>query len=218
MRTLMIVTCIVCLLAAPALAEKSYDYQWFTDGATILGNFADCDATLSQTMNRPSSAGYALQVTKTTSASQGYATAFLALVWGLQEGDVVTASFWRHDPEPGYPRLRLWAHYNDALGLPDNRSHDTQVVSGLAYGDMDFGAENGWDNPEWAWTMPAGHSGLVVDVVVYGDPGDTVYLDDLQITIPNHAVIQLPMFFFDENGNPVAAESRSWSGIKALFQ
>ena len=218
MRSLMIATCIVCVLAAPALAEKTYDYKWYTEGATILGTLGGCEAALSAEMNLPTAPGYALQLTKTTPATQGYATAFLACVWGLQEGDVVTASFWRHDPTAGYPRMRLWAHYNDALGQPDNRSHDTQVVNGLAYGDMDFGTEAGWDNPEWTWTVPAGHCGLVIDAVVYGEVGDVMYLDDFNITIPNHAVIQTPMFFFDENGNPVSTDSQSWSEIKTLFR
>ncbi len=218
MRTLMIVLVAAVLLATPALAERTYDYYWQVDGATFLGSFDNCTGELSSDMNFPMHTGSALKLTKTISVTEGYSTGFLAAVWNLNEGDQVTYSYWRYDAIVGYPRVRLWAHYNDALGAPDNRSHDMLVNDGLAYGNNSFGYESGWEQVSYTWTMPAGHVGLVIDCVIYGDYGSEVYVDDMSITVPDNACVQDPAVYHDEMGSPTAVEAQTWGTVKALFQ
>jgi len=218
MPRLLTILALVALLAVPAMAAQTYTYSWDNDGTTFLGSFGAVDASLTADDNYPSSAGYGLLLTKTNNVLAGYGTAFVACIWGLQEGDQISADFMRYDPEPGYPRLRLWAHYNDSLGAPDNRNHDTMVNDGLAYGDNSFGTESGWDNPSFTWTVPAGHTGLVIDAVVYGDMYDEIVVDDLTVTVPDHAHVQMPDCYYEPGQAPVDARTSTWGGVKALFE
>ena len=218
MPRLFMILVLVALLAAPAAAEQTYTYSWDDPGTTYLGSFDDVEASLTADVNHPLHAGHGLLLTKANTVLDGYGTAFLASIWGLQEGDQVTADFWRYDEATGYPRMRLWAHYNDALGTPDNRSHDMMVNDGLAYGDNSFGAEAGWDNPRWTWTIPAGHNGLVITAAVYGEMYDEMVVDELTVVGPDHAHVQMPDCYYEPGQPPVAAEAATWGGVKALFE
>lgn len=218
MRTLMIVTMAATLLAAPALASRTYEYSWSDGVNTMIGCFDDCTAALDATNNMPLHAGSSLAVTKTTDVVSGYASAFLGCVWNLQPGDQVTASFWRFDNNAGYPRMRLWAHYNDGLNDSDARGQDMVVFNGLAYGNNSFGTETGWEHFTYTWTIPADHTGLVIDAILYGDYGAVIYVDEFTITVPDHACVRVPGTFYDASGIATASEPATWGNVKALFQ
>jgi hypothetical protein len=220
MRTLMIVFVAVSLLATSAEAlpdSRTYEYSWDDGDNTILGSFEDCTAETSSVYNNPAHAGYGIALTKTTS-EDSYSSAFLACVWALEAGDQVTASYWRLDSTVGYPRLRLWAHYNDGLSDSDYRGQDFEPNDGLAYGNNSFGTENGWEQFTYTWTIPAEHTGLVIDAVLYGVNGATLYVDELALTVPDHAFARMPGTYYDANGQPTAAAPTTWSNVKALFQ
>jgi hypothetical protein len=218
MRTLMIVFVAASLLATPALADRTYEYSWNDDSNTILGTFDNCTADLTVTYNMPLHAGNGVALTKTTDVNAGYSTAFFACVWGLLPGDHVTASYWRYDPYVGYPRMRLWAHFNDGLGESDYRGQDLDLNDGLAYGNNSFGAEAGWEHFEYTWTIPADHTGLVIDAVLYGEYGATLYVDELSLTVPDNAYARVPGTYYDASGTPTASAAATWSNVKALFQ
>ncbi len=218
MRTLMIVLVAASLLATPALADRTYVYSWDDGDNTILGTFDNCTADLSDVYNMPLHNGYGVALTKTTDVFSGYATAFFACVWNLRVGDQVTASFWRYDMGVGYPRMRLWAHYNNGLIESDYRGQDLEVNDGLAYGNNSFGTESGWERFTYTWTIPANQTGLVIDSVIYGDYGVVMYVDELTVTVPDHAYARVPGTYYDNAGSPTAAASATWSDVKALFQ
>ena len=218
MRTLMTVFLAASLLATPALAERTYEYSWSDGNNTILGTFDNCTADVTTTYNMPLHAGYGLALTKTTDVASGYSTAFLGCVWNLRGGDQVSASFWRYDPTVGYPRMRLWAHYNNGLQDSDYRGQDLMLNDGLAYGNNSFGAEAGWEQFSYTWTIPAGHTGLVIDAVVYGDYGAVMYVDELSLTVPDHAYARVPGTYYDAAGEATAATPTTWSDVKALFE
>lgn len=218
MRTLMIVLVAATLLAAPALADRTYDCAWNDDSSTIIGTFENCTATLSSDINMPLHAGNSVALTKDTDVVSGYSTAFLACVWDLLPGDQVTASFWRYDPLPGYPRMRLWAHYNDGLTDSDYRGQDLLLNDGLAYGNNSFGTESGWEHFTYTWTIPADHTGLVIDAVLYGDYGATLYVDELSLTVPDQVQVRLPGTYYNAQGEATSATQATWSSVKALFE
>ena len=218
MRTFTIVVAAALLLAGPALAERTYLHHWGEADDSILGTFDNCTADVTAEYNRPEHDGYALAVTKTSDVYSGYATAFIACVWGLQPGDQVTAGYWRFDFGGGYPRMRLWAHYNDSLVSDDYRGQDMTVFDGLAYGNNDIGHETGWEYFDYTWTMPADHNGLVIDVVIYGDYEDVLYVDELTLTVPDHAYALVPGVFYDSAGEATPTAPSTWGGVKSLFR
>lgn len=120
-----------------------------------------------------------------TGTPQGY----LAWITGLQDGDVVTASFWRYDDTPGTaPSCRIWGHYTLTGGTIDD-------YAASAGGNDDYGPGEGWDQAGWSWTVDTNggqRDGLVIEVRTYSNAGDTVWIDDLQITAPDGVMIQLP--------------------------
>ncbi len=129
--------------------------------------------------------------------------AYVAWIVGLNEGDVVTGSFFRYDITPGDPpSCRIWGHWNDDPG-------DINVYSGSASGQNDYGPGTGWDEATYTWTVEAGHTGLVIEARVYSNPGDIVWIDDMTVIAPDGATIHTP-------GN-VALENNTWADIKAAF-
>jgi len=116
----------------------------------------------------------------------GDGRAYLAWVRGLAEGDEVTAGFWCHDPN-GFsdPKGRIWGHWNDDPS-------DIVVHDGDAGGHPYYTMSSGWSFQEYVWTVPAGHTGLVIEADIVGDNLDRMYIDDLEIGVPAHATVMIP--------------------------
>jgi hypothetical protein len=220
MRKLTTMLVAACLLAVPAMAAQTYTYDWADGDADYLGCFDQTMNTYVLTMaNHPGSAGYGLILEKALSGD-GNARGFLASVWDLQDGDEVTVSVWRYDNSSGVlPYFRLWSHYNDMLAeAGDARGQDMQVNDGDCYGNNDFGSQTGWEQFSWTWTVADGHTGMIIDAVVYGGAAAAIYVDDLEITVPDHASVRLPNAIYPAGGSPTATESDSWTAVKAIFQ
>lgn len=134
----------------------------------------------------------------------GTPQAYIAWITGLDDGDTVSASFWRYDVTPATaPNCRIWAHWND----------DPEDIMGYvssAGGNDDYGPGTGWDMVEWEWTVIDGHTGLVVEIRTYSVEGDTVWIDDLTVTAPDGASILVPEDF-------VSLDRNTWAGIKSSF-
>ena len=131
----------------------------------------------------------------------------LVHIWGLGEGDQVTVGFWRYDITPdAAPSCRIWAHWNDAL------PGQIEVDNGSAGGNLDYGAGMGWDYTEHTWTVEGGHTGLVVEARTYSNPGDVVWIDNLQVVPQMGFGIRTPSF------TVVGNERSSFDSLKALYK
>ena len=196
-------------LAAGANATTMIDYGW-EDGGTVLGTYPDIDSIIAS--NVPEWEGYPVysgnfSLELVDNAESGTPQAYLAYLWFLQDGDQVTVSFYRYDMTPdGAPSVRIWAHWNDEL--PDN----PDGYNGSAGGNDDYGPGTGWDMTGWTWTVEEGHTGMVIEARTYSEAGDTVYLDDMHIEVPDHVYVQIP------GCSPVATEAQTWSDVKNLYR
>jgi len=206
MKKLLMIAMALCLTTSFASAE-TVTYGW-EDGGTVLGLFGSGDPPIIATnvgAPDPVYAGDASLRLEDNSPS-GTPQAYIAFIWGLVDGDVVDASFWRYDDSPdASPSVRIWGHWNDELpGNPDG-------YNGSAGGNGDYGLGEGWDLHSWSWTVVDGHTGLVVEARTYSEPGDTTWIDELTIIAPDQAYIQVP------GQGPVSAESKTWGGIKSMY-
>lgn len=217
MRRILITLLFCGLLAVPALAAQTYTYNW--DGtADFLGCFDnDVEVSVDSSYNRPGSAGNGLCLTKNTFGG-GYVLGFVATVWGLQESDEVYVSIWRYDPMSDMPYFALWAHYNDALyEASDARGQDMAVDDGNCYGNAMLGMQNGWEEYTYTWTVKPGHSGMVIDAQIYGSTNSQMWVDDLTLTVPDHANVRTPSTIYMSGGEVTPVDQMCWTAVKQLF-
>jgi len=210
MRKFLMVLLMLGLGAGPALAITYY-YGW-EDGGTVLGFYGtnpdNSDVMFANYVGAPDPVHigtYSLKLED--NMASGTPQAFVAYVWDLQMGDVVSASFWRYDTTfDAAPSCRIWGHWNDDL------PGDYFAYSGSASGQTDYGPGDGWNQALFDFNNVDGHTGLVIECRTYSGPGDIVYIDDLEVTIPDHASIMLPSASF------VGTEETSFGSVKALFR
>jgi hypothetical protein len=188
----------VLVASQVAFADITEDYGWEgTD--TILGNYGDIIATIVTDPVHGGSQSLKLE----DDAATGTPQAFVAWVVGLEDGDQVTASFWRYDTTPGAsPSCRIWAHWNDDPG-------DINGYNGSAGGNDDYGPGTGWDETSETWTVIDGHTGMVIECRTYSSQGDIVWIDDMSITAPDGATIYVP--------GDLALSNSTWGEIKTIF-
>jgi len=104
---------------------------------------------------------------------------YLAYLTDIQEGDLVSASFWGKGSGTT-TKARLWAHYTE---------HDHTDYDGSASGPSTYAGLNGvWEKTEHTWAVPEGKTGMVIEARLYaydGGFGDepAVWVDDLTVTI-----------------------------------
>jgi len=209
MKKLLLIVFSLCL--ATGAAATTVDYGW-EDAGTVLGIYPDPTlpsiiATNVASWDGDPVHGGNFSLKLEDNAPSGTPQAYLVYLWFLQDGDMVTVGFWRHDTTPGAsPSVRIWAHWNDELPAnPDG-------YNGSAGGNEDYGPSEGWDYTEYTWTVAESHTGLVIEARTYSNPGDIVWLDDLHIEAPEHVYIQIP------GCSPVADEKGTWGGVKALYR
>ena len=183
------------VLSAPLLADTA-TFGW--EGTeTVLGMFPDSGVIATVSTAQVYSGSQSLMIERN---SESTPQAFVAWVVGLTDGDEVTASFYRYDVTPGAaPSCRIWGHWNDD---PD----DIGGYAGSAGGNSDYGPGTGWDMTDHTWTVADGHTGLVIECRVYSNPGDIVWIDDLEVTAPSGATIYTP----EQTG----LSSETWGAIK----
>ncbi len=180
-------------------ADYTVNYGWESTD-TILG-MRPADCVIAQIATDPVHGGS--QSLYLERVSDDTPQAYIAWIVGLQDGDEITVSVWFYDDTPGSaPRGRTWAHWNDSPG-------DVNVYSGSASGPGFFTTGIGWEEIEWTWTVVDSHTGLVIEARIYSNPGDAVWIDDMTVTVPDHATIYTP--------GTVALENSTWGDIKAAF-
>ena len=181
MRNILSITAIVALCFVATANADTYTYGW-EDGGTVLGVFPDAEMICTN-VSAPDpvhSGDYSLKCEDASPSTtpQGY----IAWITGLQDGDTVTGSFWRYDVTPSAsPSCRIWGHWNDD-------PMDVMGYDGSASGNSDYGLGLGWDETSYTWNV-SGHTGLVIEVRTYSNPGDTVWIDDLTVIVPAHATV-----------------------------
>jgi hypothetical protein len=203
----MVIACI-WLIAAPLCATTATE-SWEGD-YTVLGMYGSGSPPIiaEAVASAPPDPIHGLQTLQLMDNSpSGTPQAYVAWIRGLVDGDQVTACIWRYDTTPGAsPSCRIWAHWNDDPA-------DINGYSGSAGGNADYGLGEGWDQTCWDWTVDPGdpHTGIVIEVRTYSEIGDTVWVDYLEVTAPDHAEIIMPV-----SASPV--EGRSWTMIKGLYR
>ncbi len=200
MKSFYVLALLLLTLPLTALAQQTVTCGW-EGSETILGNYGDILASI-ETTSPIYNGTQSLKLVD--DAESGTPQAFIGWVTGLDDGDTVAVTVWRYDDTPSSaPSSRLWAHWNDDPG-------DIGGYNGSAGGLSDYGPGTGWDMAEYEWTVVDGHTGLVIEIRTYSNPGDTVWMDDLTVTAPSTATILVP-------SDTVALERQSWGLIKTSF-
>ena len=197
---------VVGLLVTPVLAAQVTDsYGWEDGVGTILGSYGNLTDPTNVTGPQTGSQGSTLPDYTCPGANSGdrylhvaedphYGTpqAFVAWVTGLNDGDVIDASFFGYDITAGAsPSLRIWGSYSP--------SDDINDYLGSAGGNDEYTDGTGWDDVAHQWTFAGGDgNALVVQARLYStpatsDPDHTDYwIDDVTVTAPDTANIVFP--------------------------
>ena len=174
----------VIFSTSSALAAATFTCGWENGESTILGNYNDVSATNVADPDPVHEGTRSLKLVDGTASET--AQAYIAWITGLQDGDTVTASYWAYDTTPsGSPSTRIWAHFNDD-------PEDVAGYNGSASGNSAYPAGDGWSELTYDWIIADGHTGLIIEARTYSVLGDTVWIDDLSVTIPSHASVVLP--------------------------
>ncbi|MCD4700862.1 MAG: hypothetical protein K8S24_03300 [Candidatus Aegiribacteria sp.] len=188
----------VFVFSGIATADYTVNYGW-EGTATIMGQYGDIIASISTVQVHGGDQSLYLVDDQASGTPQAY----VAWVVGLLDGDEVTGSFWRYDTTPGSsPSCRISGNWNDDPG-------DINGYNGSAGYNSDYGPGTGWDETSYVWTVVDGHTGLVITCRTYSNPGDDVWLDDMSITVPDHATVRTPDY--------VPIHRSTWGDIKAAF-
>ena len=193
---------------APDDEENDRWYSW-EDLGTIIGCSGTCylPITASNVGLPEPICGGMRSLELESNCPSGATQAYLAYVYGLEEGDIVYCSFWRYDMMPALsPSCQIWAHWNDT------NPPDVNGDNGSAGGNPDFGLGQGWEMTDWSWVVSAGHTGLVIESRIESDPGGIVWIDDMHIRVPIYAGIMVP------SCEPSAAAPATWGSIKAMYK
>jgi hypothetical protein len=206
MKKLLMVVALLCL-AAPVWAA-TYNYGW-EDCGTVFCVYPTGQMICTNDTQPPGQVLSGMRSLRCEDAAPT-GTPNAAVVWirGLVDGDIVTGSFWVYDITPsGAPSARIWSHYYDG-------AIDPCVSNGSASGNATYSGATPWSQLAWSVTMTGGHTGLVYEVRTYTLSGDVVWLDDLQVTVPDRPGITVT---FPPAG-PSAVEPSTWGSVKALYR
>lgn len=188
MLRMFLICTVAGLVASPAMGQQVVTYGWEDGTGTVLELYGTGDPPIIATnVGAPDpvySGSYSLRLED--NSPSGTPQAYVAWITGLNEGDIVDVSFWRYDDTPdASPSCRIWGHWN-------NDPCDINGYDGSASGNSDYGPGEGWDLATYMWTVPAGVSGVVVECRTYSNPGDVVWIDDITVTCPDHALVFVP--------------------------
>lgn len=200
----------ILALAVPAMATQTLSYGWEDGVGTILGfdgNLVDplnvsgiqngltgdCTPPTWST-DGPHSGDRYLHVAE--EPHSGTPEAYVAWITGLQEGDIIDASFWAWDNVDdfsysyGAPGVRIWGHYTS--------SDDINNDLGSAGGNSTYTTGIGWQELSHSWTFDSSggtRDALVVEVRLYSylatsaEARTDYWVDDVTVTAPDHATI-----------------------------
>jgi hypothetical protein len=165
-------------LSGIATAETVSAFYGWEDGGTIVGSYGNLGSA--ENYNWGGDQGSVLAVTEDPMG--GTPQAFVGWITGLNDGDVIDASFLGLGDGVDLSKVRIWAHYTTG---------DVDAYGGSA------GGNNAYSTSEWTllsnnWTFSGGtasggdHTGLVIEARIYSYSGqmmNTAYIDDLNISV-----------------------------------
>jgi len=160
----LLLTTLALVVLCSAASAQTVTYGW-EDGQTVLSLYGDGTPPIIVTnVGAPDPVhGGSRSLLLEDNSPSGTPQAYVAFIVGLQDGDEVTASFWRYDTTPsGSPSCRIWGHWN-------NTFCDIDGYDGSASGNDDYGPGTGWDETSWTYTVGAGQAGQAPGVVVHAD-------------------------------------------------
>ena len=159
-------------------ADISASYGW-EDGGTVLASFGNIVYSNSTANPYSGSAALALE----EDPIGGTPNVTVAFITGLQDGDVIDASFFGWDDTPGSnASLRIWGHYGT--------SDDATSYEGSAGGNSTYTSGEGWDEMSHQWTFDSdggSRDALMIEVRFYASSSSfgPLYVDDLFVNVSN---------------------------------
>lgn len=204
---LMITMLLLVVCATGAWAQQTVTFGWEDGISTHLGISGNVGAA--DNVNDFSHTGdHSLYMTEDPVG--GTPQVWVAWIAGLQDGDVITVTYWTWDDTPGAsPSSRIWGHYT---------SNDINDYKGSAGGNGDYSVGDGWEEQSFSWTIDLvanpDATALVVEFRLYSATGlvGPYYCDDLTVIAPDHTTV------FTPNMEPVATVDSSFGSVKALFR
>lgn len=187
------------------------DYGWEDGWGTILGSYGNL--AFAENVGAPDpvySGDRSLHLVE--DPIDGTPQAYLAYITGLQDGDVIDASFWRYDTTPSEsPAMRIWGHYAT--------SDDIDDYQGSAGGNSDYGPGTGWDQVAHQWVFDSAggtRDALVVECRLYSPsegPGDQFWVDDLYVQVEGNDLCNVDIYLPDDIPAPGAAALLALAGV-----
>lgn len=231
MRNLLLIG-LVLLLAVPVVAVQNVSYSW-EDGGTTLCNYGAnlvgvanvsgpqagiyyTAAGVYSSFTTPGACDGNSYLHVAEDPHTGTPSEVVALVSGLQIGDVINATICLYDPFDGsstFPGQRLYG----AFTLCEDPCFYEADATDQPVG---YTAAEGWYTFTWTFTYddaddPNGCYRIEVRQYSYPvtlTPAHTDYfIDNIRLEIPDHASVEFP-----EGQSPV--ETKTWSTIKALYR
>ena len=202
---LMTAILMIAVFATGAWAQQTVTFGWEDGVSTVLSTYYNVDEVFNDGA-MANSGTHSLYANE--SSLTGTGELYLAVITNLNNGDEVTASFYGYDDTPGVsPSLRIWGGYCDTDGIDS--------YTGSAGGNSTYTAGTGWEQIAYTFVFDdsEGHDALIIKARLYSAAvGDDFWVDDLEVTAPENAIITLP------NELPVSTENAAFGAVKALYR
>ncbi len=155
----------------------SATYDW-EDGGTIVGSYGNLGSATNVYWDPTQ--GNVVELTE--DPVSGTPQAFVAWITGLNDGDIIDASFLGFGDGEDFSKVRIWAHYTTG-GIDD--------YGGSAGGNNTYSGEE-WTLLSDQWEFSGGtdgggdHTGLVIEARIYTYSGqlmNSAFVDDLSVSV-----------------------------------
>ncbi len=194
------------------------DYGWEGPGAVLgMKTWSNDNLAVSLSSDWVYNGAQSLMMEETP--LEGTPQAYVAFIENLEEGDIITASFYVFDTIPGgssngFVSGRIWAHYAN--------SGDIDSYEGSAGGNYTYSQGIGWEQISHEWIFeaetPVSRDALVIEARIYSAEGSsTLWLDELSVEVQSDnpdIVITTPRDVFPDC---LYLETDAQAGEESLF-
>lgn len=198
---------LILVVAAPVLANPlpGWMCEW-EGGETVLGILGDGTGLIAAPAIYPEpvfrgDGSLRLEV----GAGSGPAEAAVLYIWGT--GGEIFGGFSRFTEVAGEgPYCTVHAY------TIDHYPFDISQIGDYIGGSSAPAEAPGWEEHLHLWEVPTGSYGVVLTVRVHGEPGQSVWIDDLVLHYGYGSYTASPCFWIVDN------EDASFSDVKALYR